>query len=215
MVVSGFFNRLYANGQTYSAPSSHETFIMSYDQNGAFRWFDKTQTNSGYTQFYFPQHCAVVNYQPVLDAFVVTGNLRYDNVELFDHGQLNTSSQNNVFVCHAIDHGGGTYFKTHNGNSREGTHSAHSAFEGLEFSEGTNNNFLVYPNPAKSSINIVLPNHTGKSTTLTLIDARGKKVATFELSTKEEQVQLPPLTKGIYYLRLNDTTLAAQKLVIE
>ncbi len=30
-----------------------------------------------------------------------------------------------------------------------------------------------------------------------------------------KHLQLPTLAKGIYYLRLNETTLAAQKLVIE
>jgi hypothetical protein len=69
--------------------------------------------------------------------------------------------------------------------------------------------FTVYPNPAFDKMTVDGDFSAGMK--LKLLDITGRMIKEFPLNLSATQIQLPSLTKGIYILRLGETT---QKLVI-
>jgi hypothetical protein len=67
---------------------------------------------------------------------------------------------------------------------------------------------MVWPNPFSSQINFVVGNLNNKNTTLlTLMDVLGKTIVQYNFSNKselKEMIDLSSLTKGIYFLKVNN-----------
>jgi len=73
------------------------------------------------------------------------------------------------------------------------------------------NQIKVYPNPTKGTLNINLPRET-KLERLKLFDTNGKEI----LSSKEaEEVDLDPLSRGLYILKINTNKGTYQKKLIK
>jgi hypothetical protein len=75
--------------------------------------------------------------------------------------------------------------------------------------------FTLYPNPTNgiSTVQCHLPeNQTGE---LTVFDITGKQVASYQLTSENTTIQLPPLSSGIYFIRfsVNGKILQTKKLV--
>jgi hypothetical protein len=73
----------------------------------------------------------------------------------------------------------------------------------------TSTAFTVYPNPAFDKITI--QGNFNPASQLQLVDITGRVIQEIKLIAPVTQIQLPALTKGIYLLRLGETT---QKLII-
>ena len=74
----------------------------------------------------------------------------------------------------------------------------------------------VYPNPAKSYLNINLPNEIAGETSFDLIDIQGRKVLHKMSSNKIETLSIEHLSKGVYLLSIeNDNIQKTIKVVKE
>jgi hypothetical protein len=70
-------------------------------------------------------------------------------------------------------------------------------------------NFIVYPNPAVNRITVTTGSTTGAQ--LKLLDITGKLILQQQLINNKTDINLPPLSPGIYLLRINEKN---QKLII-
>jgi hypothetical protein len=77
--------------------------------------------------------------------------------------------------------------------------------------EETNSSFTVFPNPANNNITVTwaIPNVN----TLTLSDATGRAVRTYNVSGTQAQLSLEGLASGVYFLIVNGEGKAIQKFV--
>lgn len=80
-----------------------------------------------------------------------------------------------------------------------------------------NSNFVVYPNPAKSTINV---NNTSnvEVTNITILDITGKEVKSISASSASNQaIDISDLTEGIYVINMynNDEKIAQNKVIVE
>jgi len=66
----------------------------------------------------------------------------------------------------------------------------------------SNENVLIYPNPATDKIHVNLRNTDFKTCTLT--DVLGKVISTYQLNAAEETISIGNLEKGIYFILLSD-----------
>lgn len=77
-------------------------------------------------------------------------------------------------------------------------------------------NYLIYPNPAKSFINIQIDNNNYQDYTIKLIDVLGN--VSYTNTTKEKMLSIPVgnLSAGIYYIHIttNDGRQGVQKIAI-
>jgi hypothetical protein len=77
--------------------------------------------------------------------------------------------------------------------------------------EETNSSFTVFPNPANNNITVTwaIPNVN----TLTLSDATGRAVRTYNVSGTQAQLSLEGLASGVYFLSVNGEDKAVQKII--
>jgi len=72
----------------------------------------------------------------------------------------------------------------------------------------------VYPNPSSSTITITTPTTPEKNTTLTMIDITGKEVLKFEITQKQNLIDISGLTQGVYFARItNDKAVQVTKFI--
>ena len=73
--------------------------------------------------------------------------------------------------------------------------------------------FVLYPNPAKSFVNLEFET-LEENTLLQILDLNGRKVRTFDLKAGQEtlQINVSELPKGVYTIKLGNT---AKKLIVE
>jgi len=75
-------------------------------------------------------------------------------------------------------------------------------------------NFEVYPNPATTSVNVVLEND--QPATLDIYNLTGGKVQSIILSKKETIISTEGFSKGSYFFKLSkDSGVQTKKIVIE
>ena len=73
----------------------------------------------------------------------------------------------------------------------------------------------ITPNPAREKINVTI-NGNDKVLKIYLTDAVGKTVATFNMQGQYQQISLPNIASGVYYIKiLGDGVSHTQKLVIQ
>jgi len=65
-------------------------------------------------------------------------------------------------------------------------------------------NFSLYPNPAKESIVLSLPEMPAKNATFKIMDISGKVIRTQSITSKTTAINIAPLTAGFYYGSYND-----------
>jgi len=79
--------------------------------------------------------------------------------------------------------------------------------------------FLVYPNPAKRIINIILPATTNENTTIEFSDFSGKAILkhTFEKGSRSISISTEAFARGIYFMKIymNSYVIAYEKCIIE
>lgn len=73
--------------------------------------------------------------------------------------------------------------------------------------------FSISPNPAADNITVTWQNADVKN--LTLLDATGRSVRTYNVSGTQAQLSLEGLARGVYYLRDEDGYGIAEKVVVE
>lgn len=74
---------------------------------------------------------------------------------------------------------------------------------------------IIYPNPTNNIINIKGVLATGKDTTIKLFNQNGKQVFFKQVNLNEQQVSLPYLSDGVYFISLlNDGKNITHKLII-
>ncbi|HTL81319.1 MAG TPA: T9SS type A sorting domain-containing protein [Bacteroidia bacterium] len=81
-----------------------------------------------------------------------------------------------------------------------------------------NDNFSLYPNPAKESVTIVLPaSSAGKNSDLLLTDATGRIITQKTFSEQTTTIDLSSVASGIYFctLRSDGKIIGVQKLIKE
>ncbi|MFN6039417.1 MAG: T9SS type A sorting domain-containing protein, partial [Bacteroidota bacterium] len=71
----------------------------------------------------------------------------------------------------------------------------------------------IFPNPAKELVNVSL-NRKG-NTTLNLMDASGRLVRTFHVSTAQSQLSLEGLESGVYFLKMEGENRLVRKIIKE
>ena len=73
--------------------------------------------------------------------------------------------------------------------------------------------FVLYPNPAKSFVNLEFET-LEENTLLQILDLNGRKVRTFDLKAGQEtlQINVSELPKGVYTIMISNTT---KKLIVE
>ncbi|MBK7816325.1 MAG: VCBS repeat-containing protein [Sphingobacteriaceae bacterium] len=77
-------------------------------------------------------------------------------------------------------------------------------------------NFLLYPNPAKSSLNVKVNFELNRNTLLKILDLNGKEVYSYHLTTKVHEVDISKFADGTYIVSiLNDGKSKTQKIIIE
>lgn len=74
-----------------------------------------------------------------------------------------------------------------------------------------NTAFSVFPNPANNNITVSWSNAEVK--TLTLRDASGRAVRTYNVSGTQAQLSLEGLANGVYFLNVNEETKSVQKII--
>jgi hypothetical protein len=71
-----------------------------------------------------------------------------------------------------------------------------------------NTETIIYPNPAHDKINLRMNSITDREMTVALFDVVGKPVSSYKLNLtvgeNDNELQLPMLSKGIYYLRFEN-----------
>lgn len=82
-----------------------------------------------------------------------------------------------------------------------------------------NFSLMIYPNPAKSVLNITL-NGSSESVEYSLLNYQGQMVYSKTIGhlngSAEDQIQLGEFTSGIYYLRLNTADdVIIRKIIIQ
>lgn len=80
-------------------------------------------------------------------------------------------------------------------------------------SGGLNNNVKVYPVPTEDKLTIAQNKLT--FTSATVIDVAGNVVATYELTTIEEQVSLKSLAAGLYFIELSGEETTIVKIQVQ
>ena len=76
--------------------------------------------------------------------------------------------------------------------------------------------FMLYPNPAHSFVNIVFELMPGKESTIELIDEIGRVILSKKVESLNFRIELNGYSSGIYYLRFkNDKLQKTKKLIIK
>ena len=79
----------------------------------------------------------------------------------------------------------------------------------------TNNQFVVYPNPATNMINVFVKQNT-KGLNLQLTNLQGKIVLKTSLNQGNNQINIESLAKGIYFIKLDGTGInEMQKVIVQ
>lgn len=74
---------------------------------------------------------------------------------------------------------------------------------------------VIYPNPAKNSIIISMP-QIGKQSTITICNIMGKELISQQIKTNETHIDINNLTSGVYFVKLIvDNTIEVQKILID
>jgi hypothetical protein len=81
---------------------------------------------------------------------------------------------------------------------------------GVNEKESAASNFIIYPNPASTDINVFLPNNT-TATSIQVIDVTGKVVASINNSNS---INVSALAKGIYYVKVKSMDAILQKPLV-
>lgn len=72
--------------------------------------------------------------------------------------------------------------------------------------------FKIFPNPAKNKIYIESP----MKGSLQIINSKGQLVASFEIATKINEIDISFMTEGLYILKvINGTSVTIRKLMKE
>lgn len=76
-------------------------------------------------------------------------------------------------------------------------------------------NFALYPNPAKSSVTIELQNATETIQSITITDVLGKMIRSIEDTTNQNTIDVSDLTNGVYFIEIttNSNLKQVRKLV--
>ncbi|MCX6210875.1 MAG: T9SS type A sorting domain-containing protein, partial [Bacteroidetes bacterium] len=89
------------------------------------------------------------------------------------------------------------------------------ASKGINDSRNVNNQFTMYPNPAKSTINISVETLVGAGS-IVVVDMYGKQVKTQPLSLGNNTVDIANLAKGFYFVStITSEGKSTKKLVVE
>jgi hypothetical protein len=81
----------------------------------------------------------------------------------------------------------------------------------IGITENTSSTFTVYPNPANNTITVSWSNADVK--TLTLRDASGRAVRTYNVNGTQAQLPLEGLASGVYFLSVGNCITCVQKVV--
>tara|TARA_B100000508_G_scaffold141093_1_gene146620 strand:- start:138816 stop:139853 length:1038 start_codon:yes stop_codon:yes gene_type:complete len=71
----------------------------------------------------------------------------------------------------------------------------------------------LYPNPASSEINVVLPNNV-EDAQITIVDAVGRQVYSGTINSMNQQVDVSSLNEGMYFVQLTNGQLKTTKSVV-
>jgi len=98
------------------------------------------------------------------------------------------------------------------GNCTDTTQTAYITIT-TGITEETNSSFTVFPNPANNNITVTWA--TPNVNTLTLSDATGRAVRTYNVSGTQAQLSLEGLASGVYFLSEELSKGVPQKVIIE
>lgn len=85
----------------------------------------------------------------------------------------------------------------------------------LGINETKNSNFSIFPNPTTGILNIKFENIENE-TQIKILDISGREIISNLISTKETQIDLSNVSKGIYFVKLqNEKFSETQKVVIK
>lgn len=88
-------------------------------------------------------------------------------------------------------------------------YSTYSSLFELDLDKG---NFSIFPNPAKETMTIKIPDENNSYNSCSLIDASGREIKQIKLTCSETHIDILDLNPGIYFLKIGDWV---QKLVVE
>ncbi len=143
----------------------------------------------------------------------IQSNVNYNHVEAYYFGKSDKNIHHLTLPANAISNNTLTY-----------SIPAYTVFH-LVFSNtstGINNqvsinsdNLNVYPNPAKETITIELPQYIG-NTTLSVYNLNGQLLISQSVNSNKYQLDLKSLAPGLYVLKVqNTTTQCIKKIVVE
>ncbi len=85
---------------------------------------------------------------------------------------------------------------------------------GIAINEETNSSFLVYPNPTKASVTLEVVNSNKQFESFAIHNILGQVVRTGNLINNKAEVDLGALSKGVYTVMINNSTLYS-KIILE
>jgi len=92
-------------------------------------------------------------------------------------------------------------------------------FDGVDNEDKANNQFVIYPNPSHSLVNIKTNFNNDQEVALTLFDVSGKRVLSRTVSGSKDfnyHLNLGALPKGVYFVKLQSgITVKQQKVVVK
>ena len=76
--------------------------------------------------------------------------------------------------------------------------------------------FLLYPNPAETYINVEYRNFSGSSTRIEIVDGSGRTVHSQQVVSAKNRIDFYQLSPGMYYLRsINEQSQQVKKFIIK
>lgn len=105
----------------------------------------------------------------------------------------------------------GTYYLTVNLKESGATYEKDITFiinkwtTGISNINSANDNIVLYPNPARSELNVNFEN-TSNVKTIAIYNLVGKQISTYRVSGKSAKLDIEKIPSGIYFVRLADNT---------
>ena len=207
---------------SYGGLQSHDGATLTADHNTIYKIVRAlmphhgTQTNTGGTltvtntiMYKATSADYTVQTNSVLDVSysISSKNVLPGDNNLFGNPLFVDTTNFNLYLSDnspCIDSGDPNYTGIYNG-----LHTDMGAFEyDYVSSENINvnseNNLLIYPNPAKNNLQLIINNEQLINTNIVIYDVFGRKVKQFEITNLKLRIKVSDLQEGIYFVKFND-----------
>jgi zinc metalloprotease ZmpB len=198
--------------------------VFSWDGNTS-SWLGRTVTTTN-TYFSLGSFANVYDYGELISGSlaIVWGEIGYEKTDKIALASLFFSNSNmsvpdaacNLLKAENQLFGGAYKGKLQSAFSRFGINPPASCSITATENILGNTRFEVYPNPARESISLVLPEVRDTEFTLRLLDVTGRTVFQTKVSSLSPVVDLPSLNAGLYVAQLQNATgiVATTKVMI-